>query len=326
MDELMVPAWTSVLPPLIAIGLALATREVVLSLFAGLWLGALLLAGYDPVGGTLDSLDYAVGALSDPDHASIIVFSMLLGGMVGVISRNGGTRGVVDALGQFATNRKRGQLFTSLGAATLFFDDYAGTLIVGNSMRPLTDRLRISREKLAYIVDSTAAPLAVLGVVSTWIGFEIGQIQSALEQAAGQTTDAALRAELLAGAENPFNVFLHSIPYLFYPILTIGFLVMVAVTGREFGPMLHAERRAASGGGLLRPGAMPAADTSSGTFAAKEGQPLRWYNAAVPVGVVVAVALVSLYSTGASALPPEERTLRAIIGEANPFSSLLWAA
>jgi len=326
MAELTVPGWTSLLPPLVAIGLALATREVVLSLFTGLWLGAFLLAGYDPVSGTLTSLDYVVNGLSDPDHASIIVFSLLLGGMVGVISRNGGTRGVVDAVKRFATNRKRAQLFTSLSAATLFFDDYAGTLIVGNSMRPLTDRLGVSREKLAYIVDSTAAPLAVLAVVSTWIGFEITQIRNALRQVAEQTVDAGLRAELLAGAENPFNVFLHSVPYLFYPILALSFVLMVTLTGREFGPMLHAERRAATGGGVIRPGAMPAADTSSGAFATKPGTPLRWHNAAVPVIVVILVALVSLYYTGASALAPEERTLRAIIGEANPFSSLLWAA
>lgn len=318
--------WLSLLPPLAAIALALISREVVLSLFAGIWLGALILHGYNPVTGSLASLEFVLAALTDADHIAIIVFSLLLGGMVGIISRSGGALGIVEAISGFATNRTRGQFFAWFTGAFIFFDDYANTLIRGNSLRPMTDRLSISREKLAYIVDSTAAPLAVIAVVTTWIGFEITQIRDAFQGMADRTTDPALKAELMAGVENPFTIFLDSIPYLFYPILALFFVLFIVVTRRDFGPMLTAERRAASGGGLIRPGAMPAADTSLQTLAPEADKPKRWYNAAVPVITVIVVAMAALYHTGAAALDVANPTLREIIGEADPFKALLWAS
>ncbi|HUG42190.1 MAG TPA: Na+/H+ antiporter NhaC family protein [Longimicrobiales bacterium] len=327
MDAVAVsPGWLSLLPPLAAIIMALVFREVVISLFAGVWLGAFFLASYDPLEATLRSVDtYAVNALTDADHVAIIVFSLLLGGMVGVISRNGGTQGMVESMRGAATSRRRGQFFTWLAGIAIFFDDYANTLIVGNTMRPVTDRLKVSREKLAYIVDSTAAPMAAIALISTWVGFEITLIGDTLRTAAGQVTDPAQAAELLAGAENPFNVFLHSIPYLFYPILALLFVAMVVWTRRDFGPMHAAEERAASGRGLYREGAMLAADTSGGLMEAPEGKPRRWYNAAVPVLATVAVALGGIYFTGAAGAGPGAG-LREIVGEADPFKSLIWAS
>lgn len=318
--------WVSLLPPLIAIGLALITREVVLSLFAGIWAGALFLMDFNPINTTTESLNLLIVTLVDADHIAIIVFSLLLGGMVGVMSRGGGTKGVVDVLGTFATNRRKGQIFSWISALFIFFDDYANTLIRGNALRPMTDRLQISREKLAYIVDSTAAPLAVSAVITTWIGFEITQIQQALSGIAESTTDAALASQLQAGADNAFIIFLQSLPYLFYPILALVFVLMTIIMKKEFGPMLEAEQRAASGRGVIREGSMPATDTSLETLQPEESIPKRWYNAALPVISVILVALYSLYSTGASALEPGESGLTAIIGNADPFAALLWAS
>ncbi len=318
--------WVSLIPPLVAIGLALITREVILSLFAGIWVGALFLVGFNPIGGTTQSLDVMIDALVDADHIAIIVFSLLLGGMVGVMSRSGGTQGIVDVLKKFATTRKRGQLLSWFSAFFIFFDDYANTLIRGNALRPMTDRLNISREKLAYIVDSTAAPLAVSAVITTWIGFEITQIQNSLSSLAETTADVALATQLQAGADNAFTIFLDSIPYLFYPILALAFVLMTIIMRKEFGPMLTAERRAYSGGGVIRPGSMPAADTSLEQLQPIEGKPKLWYNAALPVLSVIIVAMYSLYTTGASALEPGESGLRNIIGNADPFAALLWAS
>ncbi|MCC5913007.1 MAG: Na+/H+ antiporter NhaC family protein [Balneolaceae bacterium] len=318
--------WISLIPPLVAIGLALITREVILSLFAGIWIGALFLVSFNPFDGTARSLDILIDALVNADHIAIIVFSLLLGGMVGVMSRGGGTQGIVDQLSKFATTRKKGQLFSWFSAFFIFFDDYANTLIRGNALRPMTDRLNISREKLAYIVDSTAAPLAVSAVITTWIGFEITQIQNALSGLAAQTTDAALATQLQAGADNAFIIFLHSIPYLFYPILALAFVVMTIVMRKEFGPMLTAERRAYSGGGVIRPGSTPATDTNLETMQPIEGKPKRWINAALPVISVIVVALYGLYTTGASALAEGESGLTNIIGNADPFAALLWAS
>ncbi|MGF1669601.1 MAG: Na+/H+ antiporter NhaC family protein [Balneolaceae bacterium] len=318
--------WISLLPPLVAIALALITREVILSLFAGIWIGALFLTGLNPFTGTAQSLDILINSLVDADHIAIVVFSLLLGGMVGVMSRGGGTQGVVDVLQKFAKNRTSGQLFTWFSAFFIFFDDYANTLIRGNALRPMTDRLLISREKLAYIVDSTAAPLAVCAVITTWIGFEITQIQNALSGLAAQTADPELAAQLQAGADSVFTIFLDSIPYLFYPILALFFVVMIILMKKDFGPMLKAERRAASGNGVIREGSMPAADTSLETLQPPKDKPRRWYNAALPVLSVIIVAFIGLYVTGSAALDPGEKSLRLIIGEADPFKALLWAS
>jgi Na+/H+ antiporter NhaC len=322
-----IPGWLSLLPPLLAIALALIFKEVVISLFAGVWLGALIVAGFNPIEATMRSIDrYVVDALSDPYHISVIVFSLMLGGMVGVVTRSGGARGVVEALLPLATSRRRGQIIAWFSGLFIFFDDYANTLIRGNALRPLTDRLRISREKLAYIVDSVAAPIAVIAVISTWVGFEISMIATSLEVAAGQAADATTADQLLAGAGNAFLVFLHSIPYLFYPFLAITFVLMIALTDREFGTMHGAEVRALTGGGVFRPGAMLAGDTESAALDPPDGAPHRWYNLVVPVMVVIAIALGGLFYTGMQELEPGERSLRDIIGNADPFASLLWAS
>ncbi len=318
--------WISIVPPLVAIALALITREVILSLFAGIWIGALFMMGFNPFAGTASTFEFLINALSDPYHVSIIVFSLLLGGMVGIMSRGGGTAGMVDLLQRLAKNRQQGQFYTWLSALFIFFDDYANCLIRGNAMRPMTDRLKISREKLAYIVDSTAAPLAVTAVITTWIGFEITQISNSLSTVAAQTDDPVLAAQLMEGADNAFLIFLDSIPYLFYPLLALGFVLMVIVMRRDFGPMYDAEKRAYSGGGVIRPGSVPAADTNLESMQPLPDKPKRWYNAVIPVVSVVVVALYGLYSTGAAGLEEGESGFTAIIGNADPFAALLWAS
>ena len=319
-------SWLSILPPIVAIALALITKEVILSLFAGIWIGALFLYGWNPFAATAGSLEFIVEVTSNGEHVSIIIFSLLLGGMVGIMSKSGGTRGVVDAFGGLARDRRQGQLFTTFSAFIIFFDDYANTLIRGNALRPMTDRLLISREKLAYIVDSTAAPLAVSAVLTTWIGFEITQIRNALANLAEQTADPVLAAQLQAGADNAFTIFLHSLPYLFYPLLALAFVFMVILMKRDFGPMLEAERRAISGGGVMRPGSVPAADVNAAALQPVEGKPHRWYNALVPVATVVIVALIGLTVTGLDNKGANESGLMAIIGNADPFLALIWAS
>ncbi|CAN5726670.1 Na+/H+ antiporter NhaC family protein [soil metagenome] len=321
------PGWISVVPPLLAILLALIFREVVISLFAGVWLGAFLWTGFEPFGALLRTVDtFALPALADSDHAAIIMFSLMIGGMVGVIGRNGGTFGIVERLSPIATTPRRGQLATYAQGLAIFFDDYANTLIVGNTMRPVTDRLKVSREKLAYIVDSTAAPIASIVFVSTWVGYEISLIADGLRAAAAAvaTTDPALAARL--EATSAFNVFIDTIPYRFYPLLALTFVLMVIWSGRDFGPMRAAEARAASGGGVHRPGAQLLTDTTGGSMEPPAGAPLRWWNAAVPVLVVVFTVLFGLYFSGLAALPPGDYSLRDVIGEANSFHVLLWAS
>ncbi len=322
LDRPLVPGWASLLPPLVAILLALLFKEVLTALIAGIWLGALMVAGFDPLAATWRLIDqYVAFALADIEggHPQIVIFSLLLGGMVGVVSRNGGTLGVVRLVAPMARTQRRGRIATMLAGLCVFFDDYANTLIVGNTMRPTTDRLRISREKLAYLVDSTAAPVAAIVPVSTWVGYEVSLINDGLREASGKEGAAFL------GETSAYAIFLETIPYLFYPLLALSFVFLTSWMRRDFGPMAKAELRASRGDGLLRAGAMPAAEDSGDFLKAKKGAKPSWENAALPVVAVVAVVFAGLYVTGANAAPPGAG-LRDIFGASDPFATLLWGS
>jgi len=313
----LLPGGVTILPPLIAILLALLTHEVVASLFLGVWLGCLFLVGYNPLSALLLTVSrYGRDALANPDHAAIIIFSLLLGGMVGVLTRMGATTAIVEAVRPFATSARRGQFAAWLAGLAIFFDDYSNALIVGNTMRPVTDRLKVSREKLAYIVDSTAAPVSAIVFVSTWVGFEISLIGDGLS--IGAASGAA------AATISPFGIFLNSVPYLFYPIIALALVAVLIAFKRDFGPMLAAERRAREGGGVFRPGAQLTG--GSDDLQAADGVHSRWWTAAVPVLIVVVTVIVGLIHTGRRALPSGGASWREIFGAADPFVPLLWGS
>jgi Na+/H+ antiporter NhaC len=308
-------SWWSLLPPLIAIALVLAFHDVLVALLMAVWVGSTMIAGGNPMAGFLRVVDtYVRDALIDTDHMSIIVFSMLLGGMVGVISKSGGTLGVVRVLEPLATTPRRTQIVTWFMGVLIFFDDYSNTLIVGNTMRPVTDRHRVSREKLAFLVDSTAAPVACIALVSTWIGYEVSLVGDALVKAGSDL--------------NPFSVFLASLPFSFYPVFALFATFMIAVSGRDWGPMLKAEHRARKGE-LLAAGAQPLADFEGSDLTPEEGVPCRWWNAVLPISLVIATTLIGLYHTGRQGLLADAETsvsLSRIIGASDPFTVLLWAS
>jgi Na+/H+ antiporter NhaC len=308
-------SWWSVLPPILAITMALVFRDVVVSLFLGVWLGTTMVAGGNPGAGFLRLIDTNVrNALTDPDKVSIIVFSLLLGGMVGVMSRGGGMHGVVRVLEPLATTPRRAQLATWLMGVAIFFDDYSNTLIVGNAMRPVSDRYRVSREKLAFLVDSTAAPVACVALVSTWIGYEVSLVGDALTQ--------------YGSSLNPFEIFLRSIPYAFYPFFALAMTLSVAAMGRDWGPMLRAEQRARAGQ-LMSADAQPLADYESTGLAPEEATPRQWWNAAIPVTAVIVATLVGLYVTGRQSLAAKGSAatdLSSVIGASDSFTVLLWAS
>jgi len=230
------------------------------------------------------------------------------------MSRSGGTHGVVKALEPYATTPRRAQVVTWLMGVAIFFDDYSNTLIVGNTMRPVTDRHRVSREKLAYLVDSTAAPVACVALVSTWIGYQVSLVGDALEKAGSDL--------------NPFAVFLRSIPFAFYPIFALVVTFTIAVSGRDWGPMLAAERRARAGE-LMAAASQPLADYESTGLAPDDDTPRRWWNAAVPVLLVILTTFAGLYVTGRESLLADGAatfSMSDIIGASDPFTVLLWAS
>jgi Na+/H+ antiporter NhaC len=313
-----VPGWLSIVPPLIAIGLALIFKDVLISLFVGVLSGALILNFGHPVRAFARSIDqFIVGSLANSDHASIIIFTCLLGGMVGVINRSGGTYGIVERLRGYATNVRRGQVATWVMGVLIFFDDYANTLIVGSTMRPITDRLKVSREKLAYIVDSTAAPVASVIPISTWIGFEVGLIAAAFND--------------LHLPFNAYSTFIASIPFRFYPIFALIFGFAIAFSGRDFGPMLRAERRASRTGKLLADDAMPLADFTDEAQTPPDGIPLRAVNAVLPILTVVGVTVAGLWITGSAVVSRTDyastfKWIQDVFSNASSFRSLLWGS
>ncbi len=303
--------WLCLVPPLVAIVLAIATRHVVLSLLAGIFAGAMITTGGNPLAAIPETLEtHLWKALVDEDRLRVFAFTLLMGAMVGVIHSSGGMRGLVVLGESWAKTRRGGQLVTWLLGMLIFFDDYANTVLLGNTLRPLTDRLSISREKLAYLVDSTAAPVAGLAIVSTWVAGEIGYVQDGLDKISGQAD------------VNAFRLFVASIPYRFYVLWTLGFVFFVGASGRDFGPMLQAERRAHRG---IRP-SIPdlSSEEPDGEF-----QPGRWYNAVIPVAVTVLTVLWLLYRTGIANLsgtPDEGPSLWEIFGEADSYYALVWSS
>ncbi len=316
------PSFFSILPPLLAILLALITRQVIVALFFGIWLGVTFLYDYNPLVGFLHTLDeYIVNAIASPDRIAILIFSMVLGGMVGVMSHSGGTQGIVEKLSTRARNARMGQLATWAMGVLIFFDDYANTLIVGNTMRPLADKLRISREKLSYLVDSTAAPVANIAIISTWIGYEISLINQSFSS--------------LGVSDNAYITFIKTIPYNFYPIYALVFGFLVAFLMRDFGSMYTAEIRARRSGKVLRDGAIPIADLTDREVTAAASTPLRWYNAMIPIGVVIIAVVLGLVYTGYEnvreagiSLAGEGwlRQISTMVGNADSFAVLMWAS
>jgi len=303
------PGFISILPPLVAIGAALVFRHVIPALFFGVWFGAAAINGGSLKAvwtGLLDTVQiYVVGALANADHAAIIVFTFMIGGMVGVVSRSGGMLGIVDRIAGFANNSRRAQLGTAGLGLAIFFDDYTNTLVVGNTMRAVTDRLKVSREKLAYIVDSTAAPVACIAFVTTWIGYEVGLI------------DAAIAS--IDALQEPYIIFLHSIAYSFYPFFAIAFVFMVASSGRDFGPMHTAERKARLGEPSETENES-ASIADLGEVGPKPGVEGRARNAILPIGVLIAAAFGGMIATG------DGDSFRDIIGSADSYKALLWGS
>jgi Na+/H+ antiporter NhaC len=280
--------WLSIAPPVVAIVLAIATRRVLLSLFAGLAMGALITTGGNPLTATIGLLETQLWqTVVQPDKLRVFAFSMMLSAMIGVIQVSGGMRGMVELITPWARSRRSGQIVVWLLGLMVFFDDYANCLLIGGTMQPTCDRLRISREKLSFLVDATAAPVAGLAVISTWIAIELEYIREGI---------SSLDPHVAAGL-NPFELFLACIPYRFYVIQMLLFLPLVAVLKRDFGPMLGAERRAAAG-------EKPAWATSD--FAIDpydDGHGIHvshWTNAVAPLAITLAVSLWLIYATGAA--------------------------
>ncbi len=305
----VIPGWFSILPPLLAIFLALLIRQVIVSLSLGIFSGALIYYNFEPLTALLRFADtLMLNVLIDKDHMFIIVFTLLIGGVVGVISANGGTVGLALQITKFAKTSKSGKIASWFLGVIIFFDDYANSLIIGNMMRPITDKLKISREKLAYIVDSTAAPIASIVIISTWVGYEVGLISEGLNS--------------IGSTQNAYDVFISAIPYSFYPIAAVFFVFLTSVMERDFGSMLVFEKKARKSKVIVDSDEIEISDMDNSINA-------KWYNGAIPILVIIFGTIIGLVATGISSLNAEgitDYSLQNIINHADSFASLLWAS
>lgn len=301
------PHWTAILPPLFAIALALIIREVILSLLIGVFVGSLLVFPASPLTAFARiPEEFLWTALADRSHAAIVLFSLMLGGMVGILAKSGGTAGLVHTLRRLTSGRRGGLLMSWLLGIIIFFDDYANTLLVGQTMRPYTDRLRISRAKLAYIVDSTAAPVTSIAIISTWVGFEVGLIR-----------DAANHLPALGDA---YLLFIRALPYRFYSLFALLFVGILSFTGRDFGPMRRAEEKAIRGNDTTKqPGVVE--ESAAVPPAGRHSYLL----ALVPIVLVILATFAGLYLSGVHRAPPGAKLFE-ILGASDSLAVLLVAS
>lgn len=302
----------TLVPPIVAILLAFLTKNVIISLFIGTLSGTFLVSLVDSsflgalVNSFLDFVSRVLNSLADPWNAGIILQVLVIGGVIHLVAKMGGAKAVAEALSRKAKTAKSTQVVTFLLGLAVFFDDYANSLIVGPIMKPVADKMKISRERLAFIIDATAAPIAGLAIVSTWIGLEVGLIKDAFLNGIGQEIDA-------------FGVFLQTIPYRFYNILILFFVLITSLLLKEFGPMYKAEIEARKRD-INNNHNDENNELDNKELEPKEGIKLSIWNAIIPIGTLVATALLFFYFSGYSSIMAGENTeLKEIISN-SPMS------
>ncbi len=273
--------WLSILPPLLAILLAIWTKQVFISLFFGVWLGWTVLSHGNPITGLGEALECCIRVFRDEGNTKVIAFSAMVGALIAYTQRSGGVDGFIRWVSQkgWVKTRRSAGLLAWLTGVVIFVESNITCLVTGAVSRPIFDRLRISREKLAYICDSTSAPVCILIPLNGWGAYVIGLL-------AAQHVDA------------PFFTLLRSLPFNLYAIFAVTTVLLVVLTERDFGPMARAEERARKEGKVLRDGAEPLVATEVLAIASKEETLPRAHNMILPIGVMVAMMPVGLFITG----------------------------
>ncbi len=290
------PTWVSVLPPVLAIILAIWTRQVYLSLGAGIWLGWMILDDWNPLSGLATAIEETVAVLASPGNANVILFTLVIGALIATIETSGGVRGFIRYLEsrEWVNNAKRSQLLAWVIGVIIFIESNITVLVAGAVSRPLFDRYKVSREKLAYIIDSTSASICILIPLNAWGAYNLGILDS-------------------LGVEDPLGVLIGSIPLNFYA-LAAALLALVAIVWTvDVGPMKKAEIRT-RGGDTEWPESQPMIDESILSPEPNDRIPARAVNMIVPIVTMVLMMPVGLWITGGG-------DLRAGSGA----TSVLWA-
>ncbi|MDE0755114.1 MAG: sodium:proton antiporter [Woeseiaceae bacterium] len=274
------PSWYSILPPILAIILAIWTKQVILSLFAGIWIGTTVLSGFNPLAGVTGGLDGIVNVFTDPGDARVLIFTLIIGALIATIEHSGGVRGFVHFLEtrRWVHNSKRAQILAWATGLVIFIESNITLLVAGSVSRPLFDRYKISREKLAYLIDATSAPVCVMIPLNAWGAVIIGLIAS-------------------TGIENPLEIFIEAIPYNFYAIAAIILSAIVIWKNINIGPMKKAEARTQAGD-ILWPGATPMVDIADDTEVDESAPVPSALLMVLPIAALIIMMPIGLYITG----------------------------
>ncbi len=278
----------SLFPPLLAIILAIKTRQVFLSLILGIWIGWVTLSDWNFFKGTLATIQALVDVFKEPGNTRTIMFSSLVGALIAFIQHSGGVDGFIKYVNRFLQKieaRPRGnsrmvvQLLAWLVGTAIFVESSINALTVGSIFRPIFDRLKIPREKLAYIADSISAPTCILIPLNAWGAYIMGLL-------------------LAQGLSDPLSIMLKAYPLNFYPFLAMLTVVLVIVTQKDIGPMRKAEKRAKEEGKVIADGATPMISSEVIALEKKEGAPARARNMIIPIFTMVFMMPVGLTYSG----------------------------
>ena len=261
----------ALIPPIIAIALALITKEVYSSLFIGILSGALLYSNFNVWGMVINTFDVMIAKLADPWNVGILIFLVVLGMMVSLINKAGGSTAYGRWASEHIKSRAGAQVATLILGVLIFIDDYFNCLTVGSVMRPVTDQHRVSRAKLAFIIDATAAPVCIIAPISSW---------------AAAVSSVAPEGEGL-------RLFINSIPYNFYALLMLAMVVIMSVMNLDFGPMAIHEKNAVNGD-LYTTDARPYADAAN-----EEGNPRgKVIDLLIPIVALIVCCVLTMVYTG----------------------------
>ena len=279
----------SLIPPIIAIVLALRTKQVVISLTIGIWLGWVIINHGNILSGSMDTLGAFVTVFSDAGNTRTIIFTLLVGSLIALIQRSGGVDGFINAVknklqdledqNSLDKNRKKVQLLAALTGFVIFVESNISILTVGTLYRPIFDKLKLPREKLAYLADSSSAPSCIIFPFNAWGAYIMGLL-------------------VLQGLDNPFSVLFQSIAYNFYPFLALGLVFYLILSGKDFGTMKKASQRAYNEGKLLSENATPMISDEISMLSAKKNVIHRMANMILPIAVMVLMMPAMLVYTG----------------------------
>ncbi|WP_174811926.1 Na+/H+ antiporter NhaC family protein [Salinadaptatus halalkaliphilus] len=280
-------------PPILAIVLAMYTRQVLVSLFAGVWVGALMIASWDPIAATALSMGWIVEVVRSPFNTTFLILIMFMGAGAAFIYKSGGILALQNWIGHRVNTARDSQILTWIIGIFIFFDSYTSTIVTGNATRELSEETNTSREMHAYVLDSTTSPVTTFGPVSNWIGYQVSMIIVGFEAARFTASEVGITA---------FGLFLQSIPWNIYCFLAFFMVGFISITQRFYGPMLDAEWRSRAEKKTRRDDATPLSDITTDVGEPSEKNPTL-FNFFAPILTLLIVGVVSLWWLGGGHQP-----------------------